>query len=229
MKFINALNEIFPTNSPNPSHLKLMDPIQTREEVVYRKNGISIDKIIEVDVVTGMRVKTTHFDYFDDKKVRSIDEYDRETGVKLRTINYVLYKSIDEYDVISGKKLRTTNFSVKDENKISSVQEYDITTGKIIKIFIYKRDGKTVSIIKEIDPETGKISSTVTKNQIDSQPQTQVQAQMQLQTKITPIRAIERINNNIEKMHNKQEDVSALIDKLYSQTKGFSDLADDYE
>ena len=37
------------------------------------------------------------------------------------------------------------------------------------------------------------------------------------------------INNNIEKMHNKQEDVSALIDKLYSQTKGFSDLADDYE
>lgn len=226
MKFINALNEIFPTNSPNPSHLKLIDPIQTREDVVYRKNGTSIDKIIEIDVVTGMRVKTTHFDYFDDKKVRSIDEYDRETGTKLRTINYVLYKSIDEYDVISGKKLRTTNFSVKDENKISSVQEYDITTGKIIKIFIYKRDGKTVSIVKEIDPETGKISSTVTKNQFE---EPKVQSEAKMISKVTPIRAIERINYNIESMHNKREDVSALIDKLYSEKKGFSDLTDDYE
>lgn len=217
MKFINALNEIFPTNSPNPSHLKLLDPMQTREEVVYRKNGFSIDKIIEVDVVTGMRVKTTHFDYFDDKKVRSIDEYDRETGTKLRTINYVLYKSIDEYDVISGKKLRTTNFSIKDENKISSVQEYDITTGKIIKIFIYKRDGKTVSIVKEIDPETGKISSTVTNNEFVPQ----VQVETKMVSKVTPIRAIERINDNIKNMHDTQEDVSALIDKLYSQKKGF--------
>ena len=114
MKFINAFNENYSTDMPSPSHLKLLGSAQTREEVVYRKNGISINKIIEVDVVTGMRVKTTHYDYFDDKKVRSIDEYDRETGAKLRTINYVLYKSIDEYDVVSGKKLRTINFSVKD-------------------------------------------------------------------------------------------------------------------
>lgn len=212
MKFINAFSEIFPTETPNPSHLRLLNTTQTKEEVVYRKNGTSIDKIIEVDVLTGMRVKTTHFDYFNDKKVRSIDEYDRETGTKLRTINYVLYKSIDEYDVVSGKKLRTINFSIKDENKISSVQEYDITTGKIIKIFIYKRDGKTVSIIKEIDPETGKITSIV--NKISTE----------ISENTAQIKAIEKINNHIENMHSKKEDVSTLLDNLYCKRIGFDDL-----
>lgn len=218
MKFINAFSEIFPTETPNPSHLKLLNPSQTREEVVYRKNGTSIDKIIEVDVLTGMRVKTTHFDYFNDKKVRSIDEYDRETGTKLRTINYVLYKSIDEYDVVSGKKLRTINFSVKDENKISSVQEYDITTGKIIKIFIYKRDGKTISIIKEIDPKTGKITSTV--NRTPS-------SKIEKSTNVAPIRVIERIDNKIENTYKNKDDITTLLDNLYCKKVGFDDLKDD--
>ena len=215
MKFINAFSEIFPTETPNPSHLRLLNTTQTKEEVVYRKNGTSIDKIIEVDVLTGMRVKTTHFDYFNDKKVRSIDEYDRETGTKLRTINYVLYKSIDEYDVVSGKKLRTINFSVKDENKISSVQEYDITTGKIIKIFIYKRDGKTVSIIKEIDPETGKITSIV--NKISTE----------ISENTAQIKAIEKINNHVENMHSKKEDVSTLLDSLYQKKMRFDNIIND--
>lgn len=215
MKFINAFSEIFPTETPNPSHLRLLNTTQTKEEVVYRKNGTSIDKIIEVDVLTGMRVKTTHFDYFNDKKVRSIDEYDRETGTKLRTINYVLYKSIDEYDVVSGKKLRTINFSIKDENKISSVQEYDITTGKIIKIFIYKRDGKTVSIIKGIDPETGKITSIVNK----------ISAEISENT--VQIKAIEKINNHIENMHSKKEDVSTLLDSLYQKKMRFDNIIND--
>lgn len=215
MKFINAFSEIFPTETPNPSHLRLLNTTQTKEKVVYRKNGTSIDKIIEVDVLTGMRVKTTHFDYFNDKKVRSIDEYDRETGIKLRTINYVLYKSIDEYDVVSGKKLRTINFSIKDENKISSVQEYDITTGKIIKIFIYKRDGKTVSIIKEIDPETGKITSIV--NKISTE----------ISENTAQIKAIEKINNHIENMHSKKEDVSTLLDSLYQKKMRFDNIIND--
>lgn len=215
MKFINAFSEIFPTETPNPSHLRLLNTTQTKEEVVYRKNGTSIDKIIEVDVLTGMCVKTTHFDYFNDKKVRSIDEYDRETGIKLRTINYVLYKSIDEYDVVSGKKLRTINFSVKDENKISSVQEYDITTGKIIKIFIYKRDGKTVSIIKEIDPETGKITSIV--NKISTE----------ISENTAQIKTIEKINNHIENMHSKKEDVSTLLDSLYQKKMRFDNIIND--
>ncbi|MFQ8626227.1 MAG: DUF2963 domain-containing protein [Candidatus Gastranaerophilaceae bacterium] len=57
--------------------------------------------------------------------------------------------------------MRTTNYNLKDETKISSVQEYDLETGKIVMISIYKRDGRTVSIIKKINPETGKVTSWV--------------------------------------------------------------------
>ena len=136
MTLLNAIHNAFPEQSTN-SKLKLIEKNsqpQTREEVVYRKNGKSIDRIIEIDVVTGSRLKTTHFDYFNDKKVRSIDEYDKFSGQKIRTINYVLYKSVDEYDLDTGKKIRTINYNIKDETKISSIQEYDLATGKIIKI-----------------------------------------------------------------------------------------------
>ena len=117
--------------------------------------------------------------------------------------------------MVSGKKLRTINFSIKDENKISSVQEYDITTGKIIKIFIYKRDGKTVSIIKEIDPETGKITSIV--NKISTE----------ISENTAQIKAIEKINNHIENMHSKKEDVSTLLDSLYQKKMRFDNIIND--
>ncbi len=88
------------------------------------------------------------------KKISSIDEFDRTSGKKIRTVNHCLYKSIDEYDEKTGKKVRTINFNSKDESKISSVQEYDIDTGKIISISIYKRDGKTVGIVKKFDNDS---------------------------------------------------------------------------
>ena len=139
-------------------------PTTNREEIVYRKNGKSVDKVIEFDKKTGAKVKTTHYDYFNDNKIKSIDEYDVETGKKVRTINYVLYKSIDEYDIETGKKIRTINFNVKDETKISSIQEYDLETGKIITISIFKRDGRTVSIVKKINPETNEVSDFLNKD-----------------------------------------------------------------
>lgn len=168
MKLLAAIQNVLPETKKqykkvlSDSHLTLLysNP-ETVEEVVYRRNGKSVDKIIEIDVETGSKVKTTHFDYFDDKKIRSVDEYDYATGKKVRTINYVLYKSIDEYDIETGKKVRTINYNVKDDTKISSIQEYDIETGKIETISIYKRDGKTVSIIKKIDVESGKVTSWV--------------------------------------------------------------------
>ncbi len=88
------------------THLTLLFPnmsCETKEKIVYRKNGKSVDKVIEFDVKTGSKVKTTHYDYFDDKKIRSIDEFDKESCKKIRTVNYVVYKSIDEYDLESGK------------------------------------------------------------------------------------------------------------------------------
>ncbi len=190
------------------AHLTLLFPnmdTQTEEKIVYRKNGKSIDKVIEFDSKTGLKLKTTHYDYFDDKKIRSVDEFDKVSGKKIRTVNYVLYKSIDEYDMESGKKLRTINFNVKDESKISSIQEYDIKTGKIVTITIYKRDGKTISIIKRIDPVTEKVTNWVN-NSIAQSP-------------IEPVKYSTRCYDNIEmKSEEEKEDIAKLIDNLYSCT-----------
>lgn len=210
MKLLNTINNTFPEKS---SHLKLI-PSETREEVIYRKNGRSVDRIIEFDALTGSKLKTTHYDYFNDKKIRSIDEYDRKSGKKLRTINYVLYKSIDEYDPNTGKKLRTINFNVKDETKISSIQEYDLATGKIVTISIYKRDGKTVSIIKKIDPVTEKVTSWVNNKNSEYKP-------------IAPAKPVE--NKNIKSVANvkpqkQREDIARLIDNLYSNNVKFENL-----
>lgn len=189
------------------AHLTLLFPnmsSETKEKIVYRKNGKSIDKVIEFDAQTGSKIKTTHFDYFDDKKIRSIDEFDKQTGKKIRTINYVLYKSIDEYDLESGKKLRTINFNVKDETKISSIQEYDIETGKITTVSIYKRDGKTISIIKKIDPVTEKVTNWVNNGLTNSTP-------------FEPVKFSTRCYDNIKmKNDEEKEDIARLIDNLYN-------------
>lgn len=215
MTLLKVIHNSFPEQSTN-SHLKLLNnepEIKTREEIVYRKNGKTIDRIIEVDVVTGSRLKTTHFDYFNDKKVRSIDEYDKFSGQKIRTINYVLYKSIDEYDLATGKKVRTTNFNIKDENKISSIQEYDLETGKIIKILIFKRDGETISIIKKIDPVTEKVTSWV-----NNQPQNS-QRRLKAREPHRAQKAVSKIYENIKisSTQSKQDDIARLIDNLYNK------------
>ncbi len=221
MTLLNAIHNAFPEQSTK-SHLKLLynEPeTETREEIVYRKNGKTIDRIIEVDVVTGLRLKTTHFDYFDDKKVRSIDEYDKYSGQKIRTINYVLYKSVDEYDLETGKKIRTTNFNIKDENKISSIQEYDLDTGKIIKISIFKRDGKTISIIKKIDPVTEKVTSWVNNKSLNVQkPCAAVMASKTVRP-LKSQKAVSKIYENIKTSYSesKRDDIARLIDNLYNK------------
>ncbi len=217
MKLLAAIQNILPETKKqyrkmhSDSHLTLLysNP-ETVEEVVYRRNGKSVDKIIEIDVETGSKVKTTHFDYFDDKKVRSVDEYDYVTGKKIRTINYVLYKSVDEYDIETGKKVRTINYNVKDESKISSIQEYDINTGKIVNVSIYKRDGKTVSIIKKIDLESGKVTSWVNNNKYKP---------IEIENYTT------RIYDNIEFSDKKnKDDIDKLIDNLYKNNLKFETM-----
>lgn len=192
MKLLTAIQKVLPVEKDS-SHLQLlysnMHP-ETREEVVYRKNGKSVDKIIEFDVNTGSKVKTTHYDYFNDKKIRSVDEYDRKTG----------------------KKLRTINFNVKDETKISSIQEYDSETGKIITISIYKRDGKTVSIIKKIDPVTEKVTSWVNNKNYEYKP-------------VEPAKVMTRCYDNIKVMDKKdKENIAQLIDNLYSNKVKFENI-----
>ena len=113
-----------------------------------------------------------------------------------------MYKSIDEYDIESGKKLRTINYNVKDETKISSIQEYDLETGKIITVSIYKRDGKTISIIKRIDPVTEKVTNWVNDN---------------TKKPFEPVKFTTRCYDNIKmKNDEEKEDIAKLIDNLYS-------------
>lgn len=215
MNLLTALKSALPDdtnlkNCDNP-HLKLLFSdylLKTREEVVYRKNGTSVDKVIEFDKQTGSRLKTTHYDYFNDKKVRSIDEYDRKTGKKVRTINYVLYKSVDEYDLETGKKVRTINYNVKDETKISSIQEYDLETGKIVTISIYKRDGKTISIIKRIDPVTEKVTNWFNNKNY---------------TPMHPAKFATRCYDNLKIVEN-NDDIAKLIDNLYTNNLKFENI-----
>lgn len=200
-------------NKSDFSNIKFLYPNsveKSRQEVIYRRNGKSIDRLIEFDSSTGSKIKTTHYDYFDDKKIRSIDEYDKETGKRIRTTNFVLYKSIDEYDLKTGKKVRTINFNIKDESKISSIQEYDIETGKIITITIYKRDGKSIGIVKKIDPDTGKVSNWINqeKNVIIDIPKYNT-----------------RSYDNVKQMGEKEkENIANLIDDLYKNKMKFDKI-----
>ena len=232
MKLLSVIQKAFPESRKNKSHLKLVRPNldqPTREEVIYRKNGHSIDKIIEIDVATGYKIKTTHFDYFNDRKIRSIDEYDPRTKIKIRTTNYVLYKSIDEYDVFSGKKCRTINFNIKDESKISSIQEYDIETGKITTISIYKRDGKTVSIVKKIDPVTEKVTSWINNDKTTYEaikPPEIVKPKQQIIVK-QPQPQFAKQNYDKFKQplsQEKKDDIAKLIDNLYSNNMNFESI-----
>ena len=197
MKLLTAIQEAFPDKSQKitleNSHLKLLysnlTP-DTREEVIYRKNGKSVDKIIEFDIATGSKIKTTHYDYFNDKKIRSVDEFDPN----------------------SGKKIRTTNYNLKDETKISSVQEYDIETGKIITISIYKRDGRTVSIVKKINPETGKVTSWVNNKMTEYQP-------------VEPAKFSKSSYNDFKAVDSKEkENIAKLIDNLYRNNLKFEHI-----
>ena len=219
MKLLEPVRKSFSesNNGIEDSHLKLLFPDtkdQTREKVFYRRNGKTVDKVVEFDVKTGSKLRITHYDYFDDKKIRSVDEYDKQTGRKLRTINYVLYKSIDEYDQKTGKKIRTINFNVKDEAKISSIQEYDINTGKIVKVSIYKRDGRSVSIIKNIDPVTNEVKNTFNKT-IENNPSNNF--------KYT--RSYDNYKSfKTELKENAKEDIAKLIDNLYKNNSMFESL-----
>jgi len=127
------------------------------EEVIYRKNNKTIDKIHFFDTRTGAKIRTHHYDYFNDRKIRTIDEFDIDTGKKIRTTSFVLYKSVDEFDIDTGKKIRTINYDMHDENKVVSVQEYDLDYEKIVKISVFKKNSDDISLIKEINPKTEKV------------------------------------------------------------------------
>ncbi len=129
------------------------------KEVIYRYNRKNIEKIIEYNSKTKQKVRVTKFDYFNDKKITSVEDY--VDGIRVRMTGFSLFKSVTEYDKISGNKVKTTNFSPKDENKISSVYYYDLQTEKIVKMCVYRPDGKSVAFVKEFSPDNGMVTRCV--------------------------------------------------------------------
>lgn len=139
--------------------------VKIRTETVYRRDKKSIERVIEYDIKTNEKLRVLHYDFFNNERIRAIDEFMPVTGKKYRTTNYVLYKSVDEYDLESGERIRTINYDMQNENKITSIQEYDIKTKKIIKLTLYRRDGKTISTIKEINPQTDNVIRKINFNE----------------------------------------------------------------
>ena len=131
--------------------------LKYEDEVVYRKRSSRIECIHEFNQETGKRLRTTYFDYFDDKKVKAVDEYDINTGKRIKSTSFVLFKSVHEFNPQTGKKIKTTNFDIRDENRITSVHEYNQEFGTISRVLVYRLDGKTLSMVKEFDPQTERI------------------------------------------------------------------------
>ena len=131
------------------------------DEVIYRKNTDRVESVTKFSQKTGNKIKTIKYDYFDDKKIKSIDEFDEISGNKIKTTNFTLFKAVTEYDIQSGKKLRTLNYHFRDENKLSSIHEYNLQYGKVSKITVFRNDGKSVSMVKELNPETEMIEKCI--------------------------------------------------------------------
>jgi hypothetical protein len=129
------------------------------KEVVYKSDGKKIDKIIEKNTANGNLHKITFFDYFDNSKIKSIEDY--SDGIKIRTTNFSLFKSVTDYDKKTGKKYKVTNFDIKDENKKTSVYDYDLVTGNLIQMTVYRTDGNNIAFVKEISPETGEVKRCI--------------------------------------------------------------------
>ncbi len=130
-----------------------------KKEIIYRYNRNIIEKIIEYNPVTNKKVRVINYDYFNDKKISSVEEY--IDGVRVRITGYSMFKSVTEFDKKTGKKLQTTNYSQSDDNKISSIYYYDFETEKISKMCVYRPDGKSIAFVKEISPKTGMVTRCI--------------------------------------------------------------------
>ena len=126
---------------------------------IYRQDGITLEKEIEYNKYSGNIEKITKYNYFDDKKISSIEEYN--DGKKFKETNFHFFMVVTDYDITSGKKVRSTNYDLKDKSKIISKYDYDAKTEKIIRISVYRPDGKTIAFIKELSPTTGNVSRCI--------------------------------------------------------------------
>jgi len=153
-KFLESLNKQF-------KEQERFEAEKYFEEKVYRKSSGKIECVHTFTKKEGKRVKTVYYDYFNDKKIKSVDEYSEKTGKKIRTTDFTLYKSVTEYNPENEKKLKTVNYTLKDESKIASIHEYHNIYNKVSRISIFRPDGKTISMVKEINPLTERVEKCI--------------------------------------------------------------------
>lgn len=65
--------------------------LKYEDEVVYRKRSSMIECIHEFNQATGKRIRTTYFDYFDDKKLNPLKNMIRKQvrGLNLQILFYL--------------------------------------------------------------------------------------------------------------------------------------------
>ena len=208
------------------------DNEQIISKTIYRKDGITVDKIIEINVTSGETIKITNYNYFDDKKIKSVEDY--ENGIKVRDTSYNIFKVITEFDRTSGKKFRTYNYNLKMQEKLISIYDYDMETEKIVKMTVFQPDGETISFVKEISPQTGMVTRCINykKNSkaISSVSQYKLMGDTCIRTTYyyrTPLYlfAMSELENKIiaddlnnRVLNNPNKNVAKLIDSLYKNS-----------
>jgi len=218
------------------------EPKQTIKETIYRHDGVSVEKMIEYNPYNHMIVKITNYDYFNDKKIKSVEEFDPETGLKLKVTSHTLFKSITEYDLKTGKKFKTTNFDINNSSRRTSVYDFDVETEKINRITTFRSDGNSISMVKELDPSSGLVVRSITykKNStsISSVSKYEFQGDKTIKTTFyynTPIYFADSssfnkkvtadvLNNRVLDSSNKKR-MTRLIDNLYKNKLSFSSLS----
>lgn len=234
-----VLNSKFFENWYDKNDNSMSEPIK---EIMYRHDGKTVDQVIEYaqDGITKKQI--TNYDYFDDKKIKSIEEFDTETG-NLKTITtFTLFKSVTNYDVKTGKKLKTTNFDLKTSTKKTSIYDYDIETEKIRRVTVFRADGKSVSMIKELNPITGIVERVINykkgSSAISSVSKYEFQGDKTIKTTFyyntpmyftSPITFNKKItadtlNKKVLDNSNKKQ-ITKLIDNLYKNKLSFSSIS----
>ena len=55
---------------------------KTSQKLIYRQDGVTVDKLIITDFLTGNVIKIIRYSYLDAEKISSVEEF--EDGVKIR-------------------------------------------------------------------------------------------------------------------------------------------------
>lgn len=234
-----VLNSKFFENWYDKNENSTNEPIK---EIIYRHDGKTVDKIIEYAPNGITKKQVTNYDYFNDKKIKSIEEFDQETGNLKRITTFTLFKSVTNYDIKTGKKLKTTNFDLKTSTKKTSIYDYDIETEKISRVTVFRADGKSVSMVKELNPTTGIVERVINykkgSSAISSVSKYEFQGDKTIKTTFyyntpmyftSPITfnkklTADTLNKKVLDNNNKKQ-ITKLIDNLYRNKLSFSSIS----